>query len=92
MVGVFPEGEEVFVGGECPDAGGVGIRSLRGSPLQGIATSHAQTRQRSRPAVPDDTAVVENLLELDGGSTALPGSQVCLPVNVCVTDCLETRS
>jgi hypothetical protein len=26
-VGVFPEGEEVFVSGECPDAGGVGKRS-----------------------------------------------------------------
>src|ERR1039458_2073341 len=28
-VGVFPEGEEVFVGSEHPDAGGIGIRSLR---------------------------------------------------------------
>jgi hypothetical protein len=26
-VGVFPEGEEIFVSGERPDAGGVGIRS-----------------------------------------------------------------
>jgi predicted Zn-dependent peptidase len=27
--GVFPEGEEIiFVGGECPDAGGIGIRTL----------------------------------------------------------------
>ena len=24
-VGVFPEGEEIFVGGECPDTGGIGI-------------------------------------------------------------------
>src|ERR1700756_4710442 len=35
-VGVFPEGEEVFVSSQCPDAGGVGVRSLRGSRLQGI--------------------------------------------------------
>src|SRR3984885_12493402 len=28
-VGVFPEGKEFFVGGERPDAGGVGIRSMR---------------------------------------------------------------
>ena len=35
-------------------------------------------RQRSRPAVPDDAAVVENLLELGGCGTALPGCQVCL--------------
>jgi hypothetical protein len=27
-VGVLPEREEVFVGGERPDAGGIGIRSL----------------------------------------------------------------
>src|ERR1700730_3256786 len=77
-VGVFPEGEEIFVGGERPDAGGIGIRSLRGSRLQGIGTSHSQMRQRSRPAVPDDRAVVENFLKLGGGSTALSGCQVCL--------------
>ena len=35
-------------------------------------------RQRSRPAVPDDPAVVENLLKFGGGSTALSGCQVCL--------------
>ncbi len=34
-VGVFPEGEKIFVGGERPDAGGIGIRALRGSCLQG---------------------------------------------------------
>ena len=27
-VGVFPEREEIFVGGERPDAGRIGIRSL----------------------------------------------------------------
>ena len=26
-VGIFPEGEEIFVGGQRPDAGGIGIRS-----------------------------------------------------------------
>src|SRR6202022_1791480 len=70
-VGVFPEREEVLVGGERPDAGGIGIRALRGSRLQGIGTSHSQSRQRSRPAIPDDAAVVENLLKLGGGSAAL---------------------
>ena len=65
-VGVFPEGEEILVGGERPDAGGIGIRTLclRGSRLQGIGTSHAEMRQRSRPAVPYDAAVVEDLLKL----------------------------
>src|SRR5271165_2257036 len=32
-VGIFPEAEELFVGGECPDAGGIGIRALRGFRL-----------------------------------------------------------
>jgi hypothetical protein len=62
-VGVFPEGEEIFVCGECPDAGGIGIRSMRSSRLQSICPRHAQMRQRSRPAVRNDPAVVENLLE-----------------------------
>ena len=81
-VGVFPEGEEIFVGGERPDAGGIGIRSLRSSRLQGIGTSHSQMRQRSRPAVPDDAAVVEDLLELGGGGTALSGCQIRLSANI----------
>src|ERR1700722_7491940 len=70
-VGVFPERQEIFVGGQRSDAGGISIRSLRGSRLQGVGTSHSQVRQRSRPAVPDDPAVVENLLKLRCGSTAL---------------------
>src|ERR1035437_6227085 len=72
-VGVFPEREEIFVGGERPDAAGIGIRSLRSSRLQGVSASHSQMRQRSRPAVPHNAAVVENFLELSGSSTALPG-------------------
>jgi hypothetical protein len=60
-VGVFPEREEIFVGGERPTAGKIGIRALRGFRLlQGVGTSHAQMRQRSRPAVPDDAAVVDD--------------------------------
>jgi hypothetical protein len=43
--------------------------------MEGVGTSHSQTRQRSRPAVPDDAAVAENLLKLDDGSTALSGRQ-----------------
>jgi hypothetical protein len=60
-VGVLPEREEMFVGGECPDPGCVGVCPLRGSRLQGVGASHAQMRRRSRPAVPDDAtaAVVE---------------------------------
>src|ERR1019366_7891374 len=72
-IGVFPEGEKIFVGGECPPASGIGVRSFRCSRLQGIRASHSQMRQPSRPAVPDDPAVVENLLKLDGGSVAMSG-------------------
>jgi hypothetical protein len=78
VVDVFPEREEIFVSGERPNAGGIGIRSLRGSLLQGIRAGHSQVRQRSRPAVPDDAAVVKNLLKLRSGSVALSGCQVCL--------------
>jgi catechol 2,3-dioxygenase-like lactoylglutathione lyase family enzyme len=47
-------------------------RHLRGSRLQGVGTSPTQMRQRSRPAVPHNAAVVENLLKFSGGSA---GSQ-----------------
>jgi len=77
-VGVFPEGEEILVGGERTDAGGIGIRALRGSRLQRVGTRHSQTRQRSRPAVSDDAAVVENFLKLHDSSITLSGCQVCL--------------
>src|SRR5208282_2518477 len=85
-VGVFPEVEEIVVGGEGVNAGGFGIRALRRSRLQGIGASHAKTRQRSRPAVPDDAAVVENLLKLGGGGTALSGCQVCFSAYVHVIE------
>jgi hypothetical protein len=70
-----------FVGGERPDAGGIGIRSLRSSHLQGVGASHSQSRQGPRPAVPDDPAVVENLLKL-GGGVALARCQVCLSAHL----------
>ena len=43
-VGVFPEGEEIFVGGERPDAGSITVQSKRKlwkscSPTAGPATS-----------------------------------------------------
>ena len=38
---LIPEGEKLFVGGERPDSGGIGIRSLRGFRLQGIGASHS---------------------------------------------------
>jgi len=82
-IGVLPEGEEISAGGEGAGAGRIGIRSLRGSRLPGIGASHAQMRQRSSPAIPDDAAVVDNLLKLGGGSIALAGFQVCFTPDVC---------
>ena len=43
-VSVFPQREEVFVGGECAYSRSIGIRSLRGSRLQRIRPSHSQMR------------------------------------------------
>src|SRR4029077_2366092 len=85
-VGVFPEREEIFVSSERPDAGSIGIRALRSSRLQGIGASDAQMRQRSRPAIRDNAAVVENLLKLGGGGIALPGCQICLSAYVYVKE------
>ena len=77
-VGVFPEGEEVFVSGERTHSGGISIRPLRSSGLQGVGPSHSQMRQRSRPAVPNNATVVEDLLELDGSLLALPSREIRL--------------
>src|ERR1022692_153592 len=41
-VGILPEREEIFVGGERADAGGIDIRPLRGSLLQNAGTSHSK--------------------------------------------------
>ena len=81
-VGVFPGGEEIFVGSEGTDAGSIGIGALRGSRLQGVGTSYTQMRQCSRPAVPNDAAVVENFLKLGSGRTALTRWEVCLSAYV----------
>ena len=43
-VGIFPQREKIFVGGERPNASGVGIRALRSSRLQSVRAGHAQTR------------------------------------------------
>ena len=75
-VGVLPERKEILIVGQCPSAGSIGIGALQSSRLQGMAAGHAQTRQRARPPVPDDAAVVENLLKLCGRFTPLSGCQV----------------
>src|ERR1700685_4466601 len=81
-IGIFPKHKKPLIGGESPDAGGIGVRSLRGSRLQGVGTSHSQMRKCSRPTIPDDAAVVENLLKLYSGGGALSGGQIGLSTNV----------
>ncbi len=85
-VGVFPEGEEVFVSGESTDLGGIGICTLGRSCLQSIRPRQAQTRQRSCPAVPDDAAVVDDFLELGSGFLTLSCRKICLTADVCVIE------
>src|ERR1700722_1873175 len=82
-IGVFPEGEEVFVCRKCSNAGGIAISTLRSSHLQCVGTSGAQTRQGSRPAVPDNSVVVENPPELRGCRVPLARSQISLATNIC---------
>ena len=46
-------------------------------------------RQCSRPALPDDAAVVEDFLELGGGFCALTGCEIRLAANVGVVEAGE---
>src|SRR5438552_234520 len=56
-VGIFPEREEIFVSGECADAGGIGIRSLRWRRPSSLGFRHLGSLVpcsglRPRPRVP----------------------------------------
>ena len=58
-VGVFPEREEIFVGGERPDASGIRIRALRSSrPARRWRASHRRANSPVR-ATPGDAVVVD---------------------------------
>ncbi len=43
-IGVFPEREKIFIGGEGPHTSGIGIRTLRGSRLQSVRPRQSQMR------------------------------------------------
>src|SRR5208282_364062 len=75
-VGIFPEREKIFVGGERAHAGGVGLCTLRSFELHGVRTRQSQMCQRSGPAVPDNAVVVDDFLKLSSCSFALPCRQV----------------
>jgi hypothetical protein len=61
------------------DTGGIGIGSVRGLRLERVGAGDAQMREGSRPAVPYETAVVEDLLEVDRGSRAVARREVASP-------------
>src|SRR5882724_313487 len=65
-VGVFPEREEVLVGG-------AGFGGVAG---EGVGASEAQVGQRADDAVQDYAAMVEDFLEFGGGFTSLLGGAV----------------
>src|SRR5216683_826783 len=71
-VGVFPEGEEVLV---C---------ALRfdGVVREGVGTGQSQMRQCADEIVLHHAGVVENLLELGGGSAALVRRQISLATQI----------
>ena len=81
-IGVFPQREELFVGGEGMQPGRIAARAGGTSRLQRVSACDTQMRQSSRPAVPDDPTMIENLLELVGGGRALSGSQVGLAAHI----------
>src|ERR1700694_1100681 len=65
-VGVFPEGEEVLIGGA----------SLGGVSLQRVRTSQAEMGQYARREVHNNATVLEQFLKLRGGSGAIVCKQV----------------
>src|SRR5260370_23078442 len=77
-IGVFPQCEEIPVVGERPGAGSVGCDSLICASLQRIGTRQSETRQRGVRTVADDSAAVDEFLELTRGSAALTSGQVRL--------------
>jgi hypothetical protein len=69
-VGTVPEVEKNFVGSECPDAGGIGIRPMRGGGACKVLPGLPPGALTRRPAIPDDAAVVEDFLKLLRGDDA----------------------
>ena len=71
-VGVFPEREEILIG----------RLGLGGVALHGVGTGQSQVRQCADGIIPHHAGVVENLLELGGGSAALVRRQISLATQI----------
>src|ERR1700722_2180352 len=50
--------------------------------LKGVGASYAQARHRSRPAIPDYAAVVDDFLKLRGGFGSPPAREVGVSAHV----------
>ena len=70
-ISVFPQREEIFVGGKCPDASRVGVRALQGSCLYYVGAGETYMRERPREAISNDSPVLQYLLKLGGTLLAL---------------------
>ena len=81
-VGVFPKGEEIFVGGEGADASGVGIGAGGIFGLERVGASDTEVSERAGPAIPDDAGVVDDALKIGGGGGAIAGGEVRVGVGV----------
>ena len=88
-VGVLPEGEEIFICGQCTNARRIGVGPFRVLRLQRIPARHAQMRQCSRPAVVCDSRVVDDLLEFRCRFRASPTRKLSLPSDVSVIEAID---
>jgi hypothetical protein len=67
-VGVFPEREEILIGGFC----------LGGVTLHGVRSAKLEMRQSADGLILDDTRMVKNFLELGRGFGTLVPTEICL--------------
>jgi hypothetical protein len=58
-ISIFPKRKKIFISRQRPHSRSIGIRALRSPRLQSVSPSHAQMRQRPRPAAPYDAAVIQ---------------------------------
>ena len=81
-VGGFPKSKEILVRGHRPDAGGIRVGVVRVPRYERVGTGNPKTRQGAGPAVPNQSPVVDDLLELGRGSRALSRSEFRLTPNI----------
>src|ERR1700680_362025 len=81
-VGIFPEREEIVVGGAGFGACGVSIGTLQRLRLKRVGAGEAEMRQCADGFVAYNAAMVEDFLELGRGAAALVGRQISFAAHV----------